>query len=295
MTHLSQWSGGLATWTAGKTAYLSVAFTWRLPDAYQRAVFYKAQGYHVQVGGPALFTRKGFFAGVAEEGAEYPDALARHNPHATIASRGCPVGCTFCIVPKLKGKTFTFLPDFPVRPILCDNNLSALPVQYQDYIIRKYQQTQTPLLDANSGFEPLTFDEACYRRWKVINRGPWRFAYDELREEKEVLRVFHMLRAEPPHKKQVYVLIGNEPVAACLERLHQVILGGGEPYAQPYISLNALERAPRIHHDWTPHLLTDVSRWTNRRYWKYAPFAQYLRSAPRAQTEQTSLWDEAHL
>jgi hypothetical protein len=33
---------------------------------------------------------------------------------------------------------------------------------------------------------------------------------------------------------------------------HQrVIAWGGEPYAQPFIKLNALRKEPRIQHDWT--------------------------------------------
>ena len=71
---------------------------------------------------------------------------------ATIASRGCPVGCWFCIVPKMEGKAFTTLPDFPVRPVLCDNNLSALPANYQQFIVDRYLSAGVPLLDANSGF-----------------------------------------------------------------------------------------------------------------------------------------------
>jgi hypothetical protein len=43
-----------------------------------------------------------------------------------------------------------------------------------------------PLLDANSGFEPRTFDEEVYARWRVINRGPWRFAYDDQAERADV-------------------------------------------------------------------------------------------------------------
>lgn len=156
MMEKPRWIGGVAEWTEGDTAFLSVAFTWHLDDAYQRSCFYKAQGYSVKVGGPAVFLRKDHLAQVAEVGGDYPDAVARHNPGATIASRGCPVGCWFCIVPKMEGKAFTLLPDFPVRPILCDNNLSALPPEYQDHIIARYQATGVPLLDANSGFEPRT-------------------------------------------------------------------------------------------------------------------------------------------
>lgn len=93
-----------------------------------------------------------------------------------------------------------------------------------------------------------------------------------------------MLAGERPKNKRVYVLIGNEPVAACLERLREVIAWGGEPHAQAYIKLNALERRPYVRFDWTPQLLTDMSRWANRRIWRYARFEDYRRST---RTERT--------
>lgn len=273
------WVGGLAEWVEGDTAYLSVAFTWKLGEAYSRACWYKAEGYKVRAGGPGIFTRKHFLAEVAEIGGDYPDAVFRHNPDATIASRGCPVGCWFCIVPKMEGKDFTLLPEFPVRPILCDNNLSGLPGDYQDFIIGRYQREGVPLLDANSGFEPRTFTEEVYRRWAVINRGPWRFAYDDLQERQFVEPVMRMLKDLPPKRKRVYVLIGNEPVEACMQRIHEVIAWGGEPHVQPYMKLNALDRKPFPRFDWNEQKLRDVARWANSpMIWRKVPFAQYRRS-----------------
>lgn len=283
---MSGWTGGLAEWTDGDTAYLSVAFTWRLDDAYMRAVWYRDQGYRVRAGGPATFVRKHYLAEVAELGGEIPDAIAHHHPQATIASRGCPVGCWFCIVPKMEGRAFTLLPEFPVRPILCDNNLSALPPEYQDHIVSRYQAENVPLMDANSGFEPRTFDEEVYARWRVINRGPWRFAYDDQAEGSYVERVMRMLREVSPRLKRVYVLIGNEPVAACLERIKQVIAWGGEPHVQPYIKLNALARRPHARFDWTERLLLEVARWANRRVWRYAPFEAYNTSIRTGRQER---------
>jgi hypothetical protein len=274
-----RWRGGLAEWTDGGTAFLSIAFTWRLNDAYQRAVWYRSAGYRVRAGGPGIFTRKHFLADVAEIGGDAPDAVARHNPMATIASRGCPVGCWFCIVPKMEGKDFTLLPDFPVRPVLCDNNLSALTPEYQDHIVARYKATGVPLLDANSGFEPRTFDDAVYARWREINRGPWRFAYDDQAERPYVERVMRMLRDLPSRKKRVYVLIGNEPMAACVDRLKEVIAWGGEPHAQPFMKLNALEKKPHVRHDWTAQSLRDVTRWANRYLWKSTDLEGYRRSA----------------
>jgi hypothetical protein len=239
-----------------------------------------------------VFTRKHYLADVAELGGDVPDALVHHNPMATMASRGCPVGCWFCIVPKMEGKTFTLLPDFPVRPVLCDNNLSGLPAEYQDHIIGRYKATGMMLADAQSGFEPATFDEDVFARWRGINQGPWRFAFDEARDRPDVERVMRMLRDVSPRKKQVYTLIGNEPFAACMERIREVIAWGGEPYAQPFIKLNALEKRPHVRFDWTERRLKQVQRWVNGRFWKYTDFAGYDASAKtsdRADERQTVL------
>ena len=269
------WSGGLAEWTIGDTAFISVAFSWRLPDAYQRAIWYKQAGYHVRAGGSAVWTNKKYLADVAQIGGNIPDAVIHHNKNATFASRGCPVGCSFCIVPRMEGKKFTLIPDFTPRPILCDNNLSALPIEYQQHIISRYQETDTPLMDANSGFEPSTFNEDTYHRWKIINRGPWRFAFDEMDEAEDVRRMMRILKDESAGSKRVYVLIGNEPKDACLERINRVIEWGGEPHVQPFMALNTLIKRPLVRHDWTLQELTNMARWANRWIWRTAPYEEY--------------------
>ena len=177
----------------------------------------------------------------------------------------------------MEGKAFTLIDDFPVRPILCDNNLSALPAEFQDHIVSRYQAENVPLLDANSGFEPRTFDEEVFHRWKPINKGAWRFALDDEGDVPHVLRVLDMLKDEPSSRKRVYVLIGNEPFEACMERIQMVIDGGAEPHVQPLMKLNALEREPWVRHDWTAELLTDVARWANRWLWRSLPFSDYQR------------------
>jgi hypothetical protein len=269
------WSSGLAEWVEGDTAYLSVAFSWRLPDAFQRAAWYRAQGYTVRAGGPGTFANPRYLESVAELGGDV-DALVHHNPLATIASRGCPVGCYFCIVPKVEGLNFTLLPDFTPRPILCDNNLSALPVEYQQHIIDKYKRSGVELRDANSGFEPITFDEETFKRWSEILRGPWRFAFDTTIEEPQVKRMMQILKGESAKRKQVYVLIGNEPIAACYERAQKVIEWGGEPYVQPIMPLNALDRNHlKVAYDWTFTQLKDFQRYYNRHLWRYVKLYEY--------------------
>jgi hypothetical protein len=299
---LGKWVGGLAEWVEGQTAFLSVAFTWRLDEAYSRASWYRAAGYRVIAGGPAFFTRPSYLDAVAEvprsveliDGkprlvlGKLPGAQARHNPMATKASDGCPVGCFFCSVTPMDGRDFTFYPDFTPRPVLTDNNLSALPAEYQQHIVDRYQAAGVPLLDANSGFEPKTFDEDVFRRWAPINRGPWRFGSDETMERNDVERVMRMLRRHgvSPRRIQVYTMIGHEPFAACMDRIQHVIAQGGEPYVQPIMKLNALRKELWVRFDWTRRLLGQVQRWANRRLWKTVPFAEYDASAKSAERHE---------
>jgi hypothetical protein len=274
-----EWIKGVAHWREGNLAFVSIAFTWRLPEARRIVEYYRSLGCKVRAGGPGVFTQKKYLADLCEVGGLIPDAIARHNPMATRASYGCPVGCWFCIVPKMDGRTFKFLPDFTVRPVLCDDNLSALPADYQQYIVNRYIRANVPLLDANSGFEPATFDDEVFARWRPILKGPWRFGFDEATEGDNVARAFRILKDVSPRNKQVYTMIGHEPFAVCMDRIQRVIASGGEPYAQPFLKLNALVKEPAVRHDWTSHKLKQVQRWVNRRLWRYVPFDQYDASA----------------
>jgi hypothetical protein len=288
----SAWIGGLAEWMIGDTAFLSVAFTWKLPEARARAVWYRALGQKVICGGPAVHEHPKYLADVAEWRREFPDAVRYHNPAATFATKGCNERCSFCNVWRIEGD-FTYYPEFAVRPVLCDNNLSAIDPKYQEHIIARYKAERVPLLDANSGFEPKSFDGAVFARWREINRGPWRFGFDESGERETVRRVMAMLRgASVPAKKiRPYVLIGNEPPDACLARIREVIEWGGEPHVQPFIKHKSLEKRAHVSRamGWTPQLLTDMARWANRRIWRYAAFDDYRRSA---KTERADRFDK---
>lgn len=276
---LARWHKGIVEWAEGDTAYLSVVFSWHADDAYQRAIWHRASGRRVRIGGPAIHVMGRKLVGVAEIGGDIPDAVIRHNPMATYASRGCPVGCWFCIVPSMEGREFTLIDNFTPRPILCDNNLSALPREYQAHIVDRYTQAGVPLLDANSGFEPRTFDEDIYQLWHPIMRGPWRLAFDDQGDRPHVERALRILRDVPQRRKRIYVLIGNEPMASCLDRINQVVAWGGDPHAQPIIKLNARHKKPWVRHDWSEQSLIDMARWTNRHLWKYAAFAEYKRGS----------------
>ena len=294
-----KWEKGIVEFEHEGATCLSVVFTWDAPKALERARDLSEQGRDVRIGGPGVFRVPPEFKrelmAVATVGGEIADTVVRHNPDATFASKGCPVGCSFCVVPALEGRDFTLIWDFEPRPTLCDNNLSALPGAYQDYIVKKYQSSGVVLTDCNSGFEPATFTPEVLERWRKINKGPWRFAYDESIEGPEVKAVADMLKDagfRNPSRKRVYTLIGNEPFEACMTRIKEVIAWGCEPHVQPMIRLNALKKEPWIRRDldWCPlcrdgethdecstQLLRDVARWTNAWLWRKIPFEDYDR------------------
>jgi hypothetical protein len=97
---LGSWPNGLAEWIEGDTAYLSIAFTWKLQEAWAKAVYYRALGYRVKAGGPGIFTHPLFLENLADlpplardakgnlirSPGHYPDALRHHNPMATVAT-----------------------------------------------------------------------------------------------------------------------------------------------------------------------------------------------------------------
>jgi len=272
---------------------LSVIFSWHAPMAREIALRMKDHA-EVWAGGPGLFALGKWWKN--ETGLESVRGLdprferQRGDYRMTFASRGCSVNCSFCIVPRLEGLEFTLDWDFRPARILCDNNLSALPIDFQNHIIARYVGTRTPLEDANSGFEPLSFDVETYRRWKPILRGPWRFALDTTSELPQVERMMAVLTEEKPRRKQVYVLIGNEPIAACYARAQKVIEMGCEPFCQPLLPLNALARKQyKIAYDWTAEKLEDFARFYNRHVWRSIPLWEYryVQGRPKSFT-----WEE---
>ncbi len=272
------YSGDPGLFTAGyDLVCLSVIFSWHAPIAREIALRVKGNS-EVWCGGPGMAALGNWWkkeTGLdAVMGLDQRFERQRGDYLMCFASRGCPVNCWFCIVPKIEGQAFTFDYGFRPAPILCDNNLSALPPEFQQYIINRYEESGVKLRDANSGFEPRSFDEYSFQRWRSIV-PVWRFAFDEMSEACEVERMMKVLSSVRSRLKQVYVLIGNEPIGACYERALKVIEWGGEPYCQPVTALNTLTKTPMVRHDWTLEKLRDFCRFFNRRLWKMIELSEY--------------------
>lgn len=255
----------------------SCVFSWHLPNLVRMVKIAKAAGAEVWIGGPAVT-----FSNKNREYVERETGIVPHrglddrferepgNFPMVYFSRGCPAytpACGNCPVPIIEGNEFRYYPDAEPSPLLLDNNLSALPAEYQQHIIDRYaaKWSKRKKVDANSGFEPHTFTVETLKRWEAFPLACWRFGYDDLTEREEALRMMKLLRDHgySGEKVRVYTLVGNEPIEACEQRVREVIENGCHPWPQRLRPLDW--RGPNgtlpCRHDWDEPTLIAFQRF----------------------------------
>lgn len=251
----------------------SVVFSWRLPALVQMVRIVKRFG-EVWIGGPAVTFHPDNRRYIFEQTGIQPQhgIDMRFEEEATDCgmvyfSRGCPAytaACGFCPVPKIEGTKFRFYRKSVPAKLLLDNNLSALPDEYQDYIIHRYSEEWTGgSVDANSGFEPHSFTEKTFDRWSRFPLACWRFGYDDITERDEALSMMRMFRSRglSGQKVRVYTLIGNEPKEACHRRIREVIEHGFHPVPQRLRPLNWRSGPLPCQYDWDEPTLISFQRF----------------------------------
>lgn len=253
----------------------SVVFSWRLPALVEMVKTAKMLGGEIWIGGPAVTFHHRNRQYVQNETGIVPhyglDIRFETEPGKfpmVYFSRGCPAytpACGKCPVPTIEGNAFRYYPDATPAPLLMDNNLSALPDEYQEHIIRRYREEWTgpKKVDANSGFEPHTFTEATLDRWKDFPLACWRFGYDDLTERDEALEMMRLLRSRGygGEKVRVYTLIGNEPIADCRRRVTEVIENGCHPWPQRVRALDWIGGPLPVYLDWDEPTLIAFQRF----------------------------------
>ncbi len=278
--------GGLAEWIEGDVAYLSVVFSWQKQAAFQRAAWLRAQGYAVRVGGPAADYDPEFFHDVGYSPGGV-DALPRHNPNATRTSRGCVFNCPFCIVQSIEGGLIE-LDNWPVRPIVCDNNLLACSVAHFDHVIDRL--LPVPQVDFNQGLDARFLTDHHANRLAELDLHLVRLAWDDTKGERQFMAALQRLRAAgiPKARIRVYILIGYDDTPEdALYRLKTVWNLGIMPSPMRYQPLDAARRNSFVAPGWTERELKRYMRyWSNLRHVGSIPFAEFAYGGgdPRPQT-----------
>lgn len=274
--HVWKSKDGLISWTEADCAYLSVVFSWGLPSAYQQAVFYKSQGMRVFAGGPAVDHNKEYLLDVASCNESLPDTIVKHNPHATFTSRGCIRKCKFCLVPKIEGD-LKELNDWPIRPIVCDNNFLACSKDHFDKVIDRLKPLQG--IDFNQGLDARLLTNYHASRLAELDMSYLRLAWDNVGYEKHFMSAFETLLQAgfPPELVRVYVLIAFQDTPEdAVYRLQTIADLGAFPCIMRYQPLDALKRNQFLGDNWTEYELTRVKKYfSSLRYYGHIPFESF--------------------
>ena len=269
-----QWSKKIVSWTIKDTVYLSVVFSWDLPKALRIAETSKKR---VVIGGPAAK-----LAGIETEELPYP-VLPLHNPLATFTTRGCPNRCAFCAVPKLEGDLVE-IEDFPVRPIICDNNLLAASGKHFDRVIDRLKVL--PFVDFNQGLEAARFTSYHAKRIAEIKAVKIRFALDSWEDQGDVFHAIEICQHYHLNDIGIYVLIGfdDTPIEA-KEKLEWVRSLNIRPTPMRFQPLRCTVKNSYVAKGWTEKELKDMERYYSRlRYLEHIPFEDYKYGAEQQES-----------
>jgi hypothetical protein len=262
----------------GHTLYLSIPFTWLLPEAVKMALGHKQR---VIAGGPAVDLMPHIIDGVADIHAEsLVPPLMMHNPLATFTTRGCPNRCPFCAVPKIEGD-FRELQDWEPKPVICDNNLLASSRKHFDQVINRLKPF--PFVDFNQGLDADLFTPWHARRISELHGAKVRFAFDNVNDESSVKGAVMTAQLNGLLDISIYVLVGfHDTLDDARYRLETVRSWGIQPNPMRYQPLDALHKNSYVSPDWKENDLRRVIRYYNRLRWlEHIPFEDYEYCEPK--------------
>lgn len=268
------WSKKTIEWIEQGVAFVSVPFTWNLPQAFSRCAFLGSQGYKVRAGGPAVALMPSYLEDVAEIGGDV-EALHRHNPWACRTSYGCPRKCRFCAVPIIEGDLVE-LDTWEPLPIICDNNLLGCSRRHFDKVIDSVKGL--PNVDFNQGLDARFLTDYHASRLAELDCMV-RLAWDHVGLEPQVMTAIERLRCAkiPKHRIRVYVLIGfDDTPDDARYRLETLEAMGLMPNPMRFNPLDALQRDQYVGPAWTDRELSRYLRyWSNKRWFGSIPFDEF--------------------
>lgn len=273
------WNKSPLSWREGSTEYISVVFTWDLPKVRAMVQQRKIGVDKYIVGGPAVKMLPNYFDGDRVEiQNHYPGVLQKYNPLATRTSNGCPNKCGFCAVRKIHPE-FEELREFPILPVVCDDNLLACSRKHFNQIIDRLKTLDW--CDFNQGLDASFLTQYHADRFAELKNPKIRLAWDGYLDGIHVEEALKNLRKAGIPRKNIscYVLIGYKeaPPVEALYKLETIYYCFGiMPYPMRYQPIKTLRKNEYVDPDWTNKELDRfMSYWANLRFTASVPFDEY--------------------
>ena len=203
-------------------------------------------------------------------------------------TRGCPRGCSFCIVAGKEGRRSLKVADLSEfwngqkNIVLCDPNILACP-DWRDLLGQLADSRAT--IDLNQGLDARMLTEEKCEAISRLKIKEIHFAWDRYEDKAVVLpklRMFAECKAMPnSHNAIVYVLVNHgTTIEQDLERIYTLRDLGYWAYVMVYDKPHA------------PKVIHDMQRWCNNRfiYAKCPRFEDYGKVVEVKDERQLTLW-----
>jgi len=209
--------------------YITSLFTWDIDSVIKSIHFYQDRFPKacIHVGGIAaslvpdviknatgILPHIGLFDDAENCPPDYSHCFCRKlKASITYTSRGCPWKCKFCSVKDHEPHFFTrdnweqdICHDLP-RIIFWDNNWLASPKFIEDC---GKIRTLHKRVDFNQGLDVRFYTEEAAKELATIDIDPLRFAFDDLKHEKAVMKAIRLAKRYTKKEIRVYVLYNFE-------------------------------------------------------------------------------------
>lgn len=256
------WKKDIVSWKLDRKLYLSIPFTWCIPEANEIIKNQtKVLKQPVYVGGPAVDLMPNAVGGI--KGADpVTIPLLAHNSLATFTTRGCVNKCKFCAVPKIEGELVE-LDDWRAAPIVCDNNLLAASKKHFNKVIDALKKI--PYVDFSQGLDARLFNSEIASRLAELKHVKVRFAFDNINFENRVSDALNTAKKAGLKDFGVYVLIGfDDSPDEAKYKLEKVRKWGAYPYPMRYQPLDCLVKNSYVGENWTSSELKKMVRYYSR-------------------------------
>lgn len=193
-------------------------------------------------------------------------------------TRGCPRGCSFCIVEKKEGKCSHKVADLSEfwdgqkNIVLCDPNILACPEC--ENLLQQLIDSKASV-DFNQGLDIRMMTD---RKAEMLSKIPIKaihFAWDRI-EDKEMIepkfKIFRKISKVRNKDLQVYCLVGDRERRVLDSDLYRIYWLRENGYA-PYVMVYQKYELPKGHE------LIQLQRYVNNRFifWKTPTFEEYRR------------------